>query len=139
MNQQGSTSKTPKLGLTTVSLPSVVIKDLDGNVLANVDFTASNASAIDRTTTYKNSCSEKIDGIPRDSDVIFTVDGKDYPVHTPKSQTNYSIDQGLQLVDTGVINNLGNTREASCTVYRNSWHCDYAYEPSIPTSNFGFP
>ena len=129
MYQNGYSIKTPKLGLTTASPPSVVVTDLDGNVLSSIeDFSAGNAGkSSGNITTYANTCSEKIGGIPRDADVIFTVNGKDYPIHTPLTQFNYNIDQGLE-----------KTGQKSCVVYRNSHHCAYHYAPSTPTSNFGF-
>jgi len=52
------------------------------------------------TVTTKNTCSEKYEGIPRDTDIIIEVvdniNGRSfYEIKTPKSQFNYYLNQGF--------------------------------------------
>jgi len=149
--------------------PSVVVTDTSGLILASVDFTPLSPD-FGKTKTQKlvaNSCSEKIDGIPRGTDVIFTVTtppitiltastpfsiggfSQDYPIHTPLTQFNYNIDQGLQRIYTGIKGDETNNHGGYASDCKNygrgagsgggSWACAYYYEPNTPTSNFGFP
>lgn len=100
------------------TVPGVEILDADRNKIQTVT-----------SISGENNCSA-ISGIPRDSDIIFVVNGKDYPVHTPLSQFNYHI--------TGEVVQTGNSRytEFIGNVERNGLLPRYGNQV---VSNFGYP
>jgi len=57
------------------------------------DLVVDNAPAPNPTLTRSNAgyCTTHYDKIPRDTDVVFIYQGHEFPVHTPLSQTNYSV------------------------------------------------
>ena len=152
---QKENSQAPQQGLKTISPPSVVVRDTGGNILTSAEHTATDASqgvaeGRNQKTWYGissvNSCSEKTYGIPRDADIIFTVNGKDYPVHTPKSQINYHLNAFLEpqrlskSIGDGQTDGSLNTNDGiikSVCAGRNNLYCAYVYTDGI-TSNFGF-
>ena len=142
---QKESSRAPHLGLKTNSPPSVLVKDTKDNVLSSVDFNAINAKAgiaEGRNVkswygiTFVNSCSDKIDGIPRDTDIIILVDGQSYSVHTPKSQINYYLNSNLEIE----INSDGQKKEnynGICNEYKKQFYCSTIFT-EVATSNFGY-
>jgi len=117
--------------------PTVIIKDTDGNVLAdistpvnpflnsglwllhNFDINTDNrkpsgfedidydpyvvryppSSSELKGVTSSSMCSNSVSGIPRDTDIVIELhresEIKSYTVHTPKSQINYYLEQGV--------------------------------------------
>ena len=133
---QKENNKAPQQKEKTINPPSVVVRDTNGNILTSAEHTSNVAVAQiaeGRNVKYwygistVNSCSEKTDGIPRDADIIFTVNGKDYPVHTPKSQINYHLSAFLEPL------NIDGKIKTVC----NGSYCANVYTDGI-TSNFGF-
>ena len=152
---QKENSQAPIQGEKTISPPSVVVRDTSGNILASAEHTATVAVAgiaegRNQKTWYGvstvGSCSEKTYGIPRDADIIFTVNDKDYPVHTPKSQINYHLNAFLEpkqlskSIGNGQTDGSMNTNDGiikSVCQGRNNLYCAYVYT-DVMTSNFGF-
>jgi len=73
------------------------------------------------------SCS-KVSGIPRDSDVTFTVNGESFEIHTPKSQANYFL--------KGELNNPKDYR-SNTVQWAGSGSMSDLMQHTV-TSNFGY-
>lgn len=112
----------PYLGVNTIQTtnPSVKVTDTSGNILAQTDGKVSHSYPVPKCNTKhcypiitSSACTEKISGIPRDTDIIFelTLDSKTkkYKAHTPLSQINYHISQ-----------NIDTLLEYGCGQYSNS-------------------
>lgn len=108
---QGWTYKTTDVPLVNVknAYTSLLIPDQnkpDWNGISYIEYTPSKVSIpkfggkhFFDTVTAQNSCSEKYEGIPRDTDIIIEVldnNGRNfYEIHTPLHQFNYYLNQGF--------------------------------------------
>ena len=99
----------PYLGTKAIQTtnPSVKVTDTSGNILAQTDGKVSHSYPVPKCnqkhcypTISSSVCTEKLSGVPRDTDIIFelTLESRTqkYEAHTPLSQINYYISQNLE-------------------------------------------
>jgi hypothetical protein len=153
----------------TAKPPKVTVKLQDGTVLFVADFKPKMANYSDKlllTDTlgrqyYSNNYNitnlletcQDFTGIPRNDNIIFEIDGKQFTIETPKSQKNYNMKAdfipNIQWIDSGIrgsephhIQSSSSPTSAICVAKYNSVYTNY--ECAIPvvdvkiTSDFGY-